>query len=60
MDERDEVLLVRTDFDGGVNVMALPAAVAVLMLHDGDMGVLWYSARIVADDMDMGLWDRSM
>jgi len=38
MDERDEVLLVRTDFDGGVNVMALPAAVAVLMLHDGDMG----------------------
>jgi len=51
---------VRTDFDGGVNVMALPAAVAVLMLHDGDMGVLWYSARIVADDVDMGMWDRSM
>ncbi|MFA6174727.1 MAG: hypothetical protein WC701_13750 [Kiritimatiellales bacterium] len=51
---------MRTDFDGGVNVMALPAAVAVLMLHDGDMGEKWYSARIVADDVDMGMWDRSM
>ena len=54
------VLLVRTGFDGEKETRWLPAALAVAMLAwDSDNGVKWYSAHIVADDVDMGAWDRS-
>ena len=39
----------------------LPAQLAVaLVAYDPDNGDTWVSARIVADDVDMGAWDRSM
>lgn len=55
------VLVVRRGFDGEVETAWLPAAAAVfLVLYDADNGVKWYSAHIVADDVDMGQWDRSV
>ena len=53
------VLLVRTPFDGDPVREWLPAALAVASWYDPDNGVVWASSRIVADDVDMGLWDRS-
>jgi hypothetical protein len=54
------VLLVRTPFDGDPVAVWLPAAVAVALCRfDPDNGETWASARIVADDCDMGAWDRS-
>jgi hypothetical protein len=40
----------------------MPAALAVASVAgwDAENGEKWYSARIVADDVDMGAWDRSM
>lgn len=55
----EEVLLVRTGFDGEIDRTYIPAAIAVLALMDGDMGVVWASARIVTDEVNLGLWDRS-
>ena len=54
------VMLVRTGFDGEVDTRWLPAAAAVALEGwDCENGVKWYSAHIVADDVDMGAWDRS-
>lgn len=55
------VLLVRTPYDGEVERAWLPAAAAVaLAVWDVENGKKWYSAHIVADDVDMGAWDRSL
>ena len=57
------VLLVRTGFDGEKETRWLPAAAAVALLawdcDNGNENGGWYSARVVADDVDMGAWDRS-
>ena len=54
------VLLVRHGFDGEISSEWLPAALAVALVGwDPDNGKVWSSARIVADDIDMGAWDRS-
>lgn len=53
------VYLVRTDFDGYVETKVLPVMEALEALYDPDNGLIWYSLRIVADDVDMGLWERS-
>ena len=54
------VLLVLTPFDGDPVSLWLPAPLAVACLWSEEMGREWYSARIVADDVDMGAWDRSV
>lgn len=55
------VLVVKTPFDGDPVSEWMPAALAIASVGwDTENGERWYSARIVADDVDMGLWDRSM
>ena len=55
------VLVVKTPIDGDPVSEWMPAALAVASVGwDSENGERWYSARIVADDMDMGAWDRSM
>lgn len=54
------VMLVRVDRHGKHHRQAMPAALAVLFAgHDVLNGVHWVRAWIVADDVDMGAWDRS-
>lgn len=54
------VMLVRVDRQGKFHRQAMPAALAVMLAgHDVLNGVHWVRAWIVADDVDMGMWDRS-
>lgn len=56
----DLVYLVRTRFDGGIEHDWLPAWLAVAEVgYHQDNGSIYASARIIADDIDMGAWDRS-
>ena len=55
------VLVVKTPFDGDPVSEWMPAALAVASVGwDAENGEKWFSARIIADDMDMGQWDRSV
>lgn len=59
-DMGDLVLLVRTLWDGRIVRAWMPAMLAVAEVgYHCDNGDVYLSARIVADDVDMGLWDRS-
>lgn len=59
-DMGDLVLLVRTRQDGRVERDWMPASIAIIECgYHSDNGVVYRSARIIADDVDMGLWDRS-
>ena len=51
------VLLVLTPFDPVSLWLSAPLAVACLW--NEEMCKVWASARIIADDVDMGAWDRS-
>ncbi len=60
MDADDLVLLVRTRFDGKIERAWMPPILAVAEIgYHQDNGTVYQSARIVADDVDMGMWDRS-
>ena len=58
--EGEMVYLVRTRMDGSVEHDWMPASVAVAEVgYHQENGSLYRSARIVADDVNMGAWDRS-
>ena len=61
MPDEEMVLLIRTRRDGTVVRAWMPhyIAVAEVGYHERN-GWEYASARIVADDIDMGLWDRSI
>ena len=63
MSEHGEwVWVIKTPWDGDPVAELMPAALAVASVAgwDAENGEKWYSARIIADDVDMGMWDRSM
>jgi hypothetical protein len=54
------VLLVRRRFDGTIERDWMPSILAVAECgYHSDNGSLYEAAWIVADDVDMGMWDRS-
>ena len=56
----EQVLLVRTTFDGEIICAWMPPILAVAEAgYHSDNGTIYYSCRIIADDTNMGLWDRS-
>ena len=56
----EQVLLVRVTFDGvTITEWMEPEEAAMLARHDPDNGVTWARAWIVADDVNMGDWDRT-
>jgi hypothetical protein len=56
----DFVLLIRVTFDGDiVREYMLPEFAVSSLIYDEDNGVIYEKAWIVADDVDMGMWDRS-
>ena len=59
-DMGDMVLLVRTRFDGSIVRAWMPAALAIAEVgYNCNNGDIYVSARIIADDVEMGAWDRS-
>ena len=54
------VLLVRVDHDGETDSQWLPVDDAVMLArHDPDNGAIWCRVWIVADDVNLGEWDRT-
>lgn len=57
MSEDDSVYLVITRRTGKIDLLICAPFQAMLELQDPQDD--WASARILADDVDMGKWDRS-
>jgi hypothetical protein len=55
------VLLVRRRFDGIIERAWMPPILAVAEIGYQELnGIVYEAAWIVADDVDMGAWDRSV
>jgi hypothetical protein len=56
----ETVLVVVTLRDGQPERLWMPAGLAVLFVQQATWDDTIASARIIADDVDMGAWDRSV